>query len=108
MTDTSEAMKLSQGDEITIMRGKHKGQIGKVLDVDKTSETYAVKFSDGSFAPINAVNVRVPDAVTITAEALGQALSNEGGELSDTCMARLEAAAPGITEHIVRAYASAE
>lgn len=106
MTDKSE-MRFEQGDEITIMRGKHKGQTARVLAVDESNDAYGVQFADGSFAPINAVNVKVPDEATITASQLAHVLGAEANDLSSLVMSRLEDVSPGITAHFVLAKAAA-
>jgi ribosomal protein L24 len=98
MTDKSEAPAFKTGDEISIMRGKHRGATAIV--VDYSTGQYAVKLPDGNLDVINAVNVRVPDEPTITASQLGQAFGDEGHEISNAVFERLEALVPGITNRM--------
>lgn len=71
MTDTQpEAKVYATGDTITIMRGKTRGQVAKVVAVDNENKTYAVTYPDGTLGVVNHVNVKTPDEKTITASAL--------------------------------------
>lgn len=101
MSEQSETMKFSPKDEITIMRGLHRGTKATVLAVDYGKAQYAVTLADGSFAVINAVNVREPEEVTITAQQLADALGNYAEDLPVHVLEALETAAPGITERFV-------
>jgi hypothetical protein len=106
MTEKSETPPQLQlfktGDEISIMRGKHRNATAIVLDYSTATAEYAVKFPDGSLGVINAVNVRVPDEATITAGQFAQAFSDFGGEIPRVVMEALETLAPGITARIAR------
>jgi ribosomal protein L24 len=104
MTEQSE-MRFKTGDEITIMRGKLKGQTAIVLEADKAERTYAAKLAGGGLAVVNEVNVKVPDEATITAQDLADALGTEVQFTQDT-IDRLENRAPGITAHLVLAKVS--
>lgn len=106
MSEQSE-MRFKTGDEITIMRGKLKGQTATVLEADQAERTYAAKLAGGGLAVVNEVNVKVPDEATITATELAQALGTEGDDLSDQVMERLENVSAGITAHIHRVSVSA-
>jgi hypothetical protein len=71
MTDTQPQAKVyAEGDTITVMRGKTRGQTAQVIGVDQTNKTYAVRYTDGTLGTINHVNVKTPDEKTITASAL--------------------------------------
>lgn len=109
MTDKSETkpMLFKVNDEITIMRGLHKGMIGTVRDVSEIAQTYAVKLQDGVLAVINAVNVRVPAEATITATDLADALGSVTEILTQDTLDALENRAPGITDRFVIAKAAA-
>lgn len=99
MTEKSEAPVFKTGDEISIMRGKHRGATATVVDYSIATAEYAVKFLDGKLDVINAVNVRVPDEPSITASQLGQAFGDDVP--STLVLARLEALVPGITDKVV-------
>lgn len=105
MTQSESTPQYKIGDEVTVSRGKAHGQSGKVSDVGTTA--YAVKFADGSISLINFGNVKDRVEPTITATQLGDVLGTDGADLSDATLNRLEAAVPGITDHIIRAYSSA-
>lgn len=77
MTDKSE-MAFKQGDEVTIVRGKLKGLTGNVLGVDTEADKYAVQTADGSFAVVNAVNVKVPEEPTLTLSQVRALLERNG------------------------------
>lgn len=100
MTEKSETPVFKTGDEISIMRGKHRNATAIVLDYSTATAEYAVKFADGGLGVINAVNVRVPDEPSITASQLAQAFGNDAEEISDVVFARLEGLVPGITAHV--------
>jgi len=103
MTEKSEIPAFRTGDEISIMRGKHRNTTGIVVVYSTATAEYAVRFPDGSLDVINAVNVRVPDEPTITASQLAQAF---GDDIPSTLvLARLEALAPGITAYVQAASA---
>lgn len=101
MTEKSEVPVFKTGDEISIMRGKHRNATAIVLDYSIATAEYAVKFPDGSLGVINAVNVRVPDESTITASQLAQAFAEHGSTIPTTVMETLEALAPGITDKLI-------
>jgi len=101
MTDKSEVLVFKTGDEISIMRGKHRGATATVVDYSAGPAEYAVQFADGSFGVINAVNVRVPDEPSITASELASAFGTDAGNVPDQVWVRMEALAPGITDRIV-------
>lgn len=103
MTEKSEIPTFKTGDEISIMRGKHRNATALVLDYSSATAEYAVKFPDGSLGVINAVNVRVPDEATITASQLAQAFGEDARGVSDQVWERLEALVPGITAHVLLA-----
>lgn len=88
-----------QGDKVHIMRGTHRGTEAEVIGVNG-EDSYAVKFSDGSFAVINAVNVKEPAEATITASELAEAFGTRGADVPTEVWERLEKVAPGITAHV--------
>jgi hypothetical protein len=100
MIEKSEAPAFKTGDEISIMRGKHRNATATVLDYSTATAEYAVKFPDGSLGVINAVNVRVPDEATITASQLAQAFGSDASDVDGEVWERLEALVPGITDHV--------
>lgn len=102
MTEQSKNMQFKDGDEITVMRGLHRNEAALVIGVDATAQEYAVKFADGSFGLINAVNVRVPQEPTITAGQLAEAIGEYGSEIPTPVLVALETLAPGITAKIVQ------
>ena len=70
MTDTERndnkaSMHHTVGQTVTVMRGKTRGQTAEVLGVDAEHQQYAVKYADGTFGVINAVNVKEPTEDTI-------------------------------------------
>lgn len=103
MTEQSEppVQQYGTGDEISIMRGKHRGATAIVVTYSSATAEYAVKFPDGCLGVINAVNVRGPVEVSITDGQLAQAFGDFGGEIPARVMDALEALAPGITAKIV-------
>lgn len=89
----------SQGDKVHIMRGTHRGTEAEVIGVNG-KDSYAVKFSDGSFAVINAVNVKEPAEATITSQELAQAFGVDAAEVPTEVWERLERLVPGITANV--------
>lgn len=77
MSEQSE-MRFKTGDEITIMRGKLKGQTATVLEADQAERTYAAKLAGGGLAVVNEVNVKVPDEVTYTEAQIRELLTAHG------------------------------
>lgn len=69
-SETIEAMKYNQGDEITIMRGIHRGKTAKVLGVDAAKRQYATQLTDGQFVVINEVNTKAPQEGQVQASRL--------------------------------------
>lgn len=65
-------MKYEAGQTLTVMRGKTRGQSAEVIGVDSTNQSYAVKYVDGTFGVINAVNVKEPVEATIGAGKLAE------------------------------------
>jgi hypothetical protein len=100
MTEKSEIPAFRTGDEISIMRGKHRNTTGIVVVYSIATAEYAVRFPDGSLDVINAVNVRVPDEPTITASQLAQAFGSDAVDVSGQVRERLEALVPGITAYV--------
>jgi hypothetical protein len=41
---------IEYGNEVKIIKGFHKGRMGKVIDEGRTCGVYRVKFSDGEYA----------------------------------------------------------
>lgn len=105
MTDTSETPtptpQYGVSDEVTVSRGKLRGQTGKVGMVGATA--YGVKFADGTIEMINFGNVKDRVEPTITATQLAQAFGDEGPTINEVTITRLERLVPGITENITRA-----
>jgi hypothetical protein len=109
MTEQSET-KIKQfdvNDEITVVRGLHKGMTGIVVYVDTKSEAYAVRLTDGVVAVINWVNVKAPVEATITATQLAEVFNRFWDEIPDLLLEELETVAPGITANVKRAVADA-
>lgn len=91
------------GDEITIARGTYRKQTATV--VEASNEKYAVKLPDGTLAVINAVNVRTPAEVSISASDLADAFSIYADDFPVELVELLDALekeVPGITAHIER------
>jgi hypothetical protein len=114
MSDTqsdTNVMKFTTGQTITVMRGKTRGKVAEVIGVDAENKTYAVKYEDGTFGVINAVNVKVPTEATIGEAKLAaeiQTILNDsaGARGEDTRSAlqafvsRLSADLPGLGARI--------
>jgi hypothetical protein len=98
MTEKSETpgMQFKDGDEVSIMRGLHRNETARVIGVNAGQQEYAVRFTDGSFGLINAVNVRAPEEPSITASQLAAMLGNYIGEIPTNLLDEIAAALPGI------------
>jgi hypothetical protein len=98
MTEQSgtKAMQFEYGDEITVMRGKHRNETATVVYVDPTNRQYAAKFADNAVDLINEVNVRTPEEPTITASQLAAILNKHTDDLPADLLAEIEKALPGI------------
>jgi hypothetical protein len=112
MTEQSEnqntSMDFTNGQTVTVMRGKTRGQTAEVIGVDTEHKTYAVKYADGTFGVINAVNVKAPTEDTIgeaklAAEIQTLAADLAGSGFSDNVQAlvsRLSSDLPGLGARI--------
>ena len=67
-------MLFKSGQEVTLIRGKHRGQNATVLGADEANEQYAVQFGNGVVITTVANNVRAPGPVTLAAEDVIAAL----------------------------------
>lgn len=73
--------KFSEGERVTINRGKHKGETGTVIGVDPTTGQYAVKLVNG-FVTASGATLNVPSEARITRSQFEQILSAHGLDVS--------------------------
>jgi hypothetical protein len=87
------------GDQVTISRGKLRGELGRVIEVDTEREQYALNTSNGlTVVSFSAVKPRVEP--TITKSQLSNVLSqwsaeDDGGDAEAFIMNRLANEIPG-------------
>lgn len=60
------------GDELTIMRGVHRGKVAKVMGVDQNKRQYATQLTSGEFVVINEVNTKPPTEGKVEATKLAR------------------------------------
>lgn len=97
------------GDEARVIRGKLRGQNGKILAYSATDKTYAVMLDSGTLATLNAGNLKAPADSTVSIAALVGVL--HGFQFSDSAdavrfAAALDAVAPGVSAKLNEASAS--
>lgn len=84
MTDTQDNSKASMsyttGQTITVMRGKTRGKTAEVIGVDAPNRQYAVKYADGTYGVVNAVNVKTPSEDTIGEAKLAAEIQTAAGD----------------------------
>lgn len=115
MTDTQSettSMNYTTGQTITVMRGKTRGQTAEVIGVDAPNKQYAVKYADGTYGVVNAVNVKTPtedtigearlaaEIQTLAHDLAGDADSATGLDLAKALVSRLSADLPGLGARI--------
>ena len=93
-------LQFKAGDEITIARGKYRNQTALVVEASESPAQYAAKLADGTLTIVNAVNVRQPQEVSISAHDLADVLSVYAGGIPSEVFESLEAKVPGITAHV--------
>lgn len=86
-SNTTEAKKTGPlaykvGDELTIMRGIHRGKVAKVMGVDENKRQYATQLTSGEFVVINEVNTKPPQEgkveATKLADLVGSWMDSDG------------------------------
>jgi hypothetical protein len=97
------------GDEARVIRGKLRGQNGKILAYSATDKTYAISLESGTLATVNAANLKAPADSTVSISALVGIL--HGFPFADSedavkLAAALDAVAPGVSTKLAEASAS--
>lgn len=98
------------GDEARVIRGKLRGQNGKILAYSKTDNTYAITLESGTLATVNAGNLKAPADSTVSVTALVGVLSSfqfADADEATRLAAALDAVAPGVSAKLNEASASA-
>ena len=101
---------IKQGIMVSLKRGKHAGQAAEVVTKNDKGEV-VLKLDSGEFVVANGANVRVPDAATITEDALADIVSNqikslpaEHGKAFDGLISQLDDALPGFASKVSQVY----
>ena len=97
------------GDIARVIRGKLRGQNGKILAYSATDKTYAITLESGTLATVNAANLKAPADSTVSISALVGIL--HGFPFADSedavkLAAALDAVAPGVSTKLAEASAS--
>jgi hypothetical protein len=112
MTDTQTktvSMDYTVGQSIVPARGKTRGKTAEVIGVDAEHKTYAVKYADGTFGVVNAVNVKAPTEDTIGEAKLAAEIQTaatdwnageSGQDVLQALVSRLSADLPGLGARI--------
>jgi len=96
--DTKPRYKVTE--QVTISRGKLAGKTGTVIEVDEDKKEYAVRIADFGLRVVSFSAVKPKTEPTINAAQLAEAFGRSGQEIPAAVLDRLEAVAPGITEHV--------
>jgi ribosomal protein L24 len=63
------------GDKARVIRGKLRGQNGKIIAFNEADKTYAITLDSGTLAVVNAGNLKAPADSTVSVQALVAALA---------------------------------
>jgi hypothetical protein len=58
------------GDKARVIRGKLRGQNGKIIAFNEADKTYAITLDSGTLAVVNAGNLKAPADSTLSVQAL--------------------------------------
>lgn len=95
------------GDEARVVRGKLRGQNGKILAYSATDKTYAINLDSGTLATVNAANLKAPADSTVSVRALVSALADfQDRDAAIRLAAHLDATVPGVSGKFNEATAS--
>lgn len=64
------------GDVARVIRGKLRGQNGKIIAFNEGDKTYAITLESGTLAVVNAANLKAPADSTVSIQALVKVLSS--------------------------------
>jgi hypothetical protein len=89
------------GDTVTLHRGKNAGTQVEILGYSKTDDSYAVRFTDGTFTVTPAKNVKIPQERLVPLSRIVRAFQG----VSDSrdvarILANLEPYANGVTAKV--------
>jgi hypothetical protein len=101
--DTTPKHVFNEGDQGTIVRGRHRGQKATVVRYSPTAGTYVVELDDkdGTLIVINVGNLRAPQDSTISVRALVQVMATfQDNEPDEMAMQRLATALDKIAPEV--------
>lgn len=77
----TEAKNFNEGDAVTVSRGKHAGNAGKVVGAGAEEGTYGVKLDGGQFIVLKASALKAPAEKTITEKELQEIFTLADGSI---------------------------